>query len=254
MGNVSCTDSTACCSTGCADETAQCIAAASRGRPPRWCNKEGDPVDEVAMANLHLLRSAADGDLNGVNEAIKIGADLETRRPLIMRPEDKHTDLQGKGADEEKEETVYLADEGVFYTQGLNPEDEERLPGLTALMRAAKEGHPKIVSLLLTAKASVNAKDEDGMQAIHFAAAAGCMDSCKALIGKGASAVLKDDNGRSAFECLPRDCTITRAERQLWEKVLVKETPAKEAEAAGANSKAAAGGKQNVIDLVQLDA
>jgi len=70
---------------------------------------------------------------------------------------------------------------------GARREDEEDVmveskPGLTPLMQAAKEGWVEAVMLLLEAKASLYAKDEDGMQPLHFAASAGCLKCCIALL------------------------------------------------------------------------
>merc|ERR1719476_779029 len=92
--------------------------------------------------------------------------------------------------------------------------------GLTPLMRAAKDGHSNAVRFLLEANAAVSAEDEDGMQPIHFAAAAGCRESCETLLAARANPSCLDDFGRDALACLPHHCTVNRATMRDWEELL----------------------------------
>merc|ERR1719464_49017 len=83
-------------------------------------------------------------------------------------------------------------------------------PGLTPLMRAAKEGHVKAINLLLEFRAAVHVRDGDGMTPLHFAAAAGCRDSCEALLKAGANPCTLDESKSIPFDSLPKECLITR--------------------------------------------
>merc|ERR1712194_574736 len=95
-----------------------------------------------------------------------------------------------------------------------------RKPGLTPLMRAAQEGQAKAVVLLLEKRATPHAQDEDGMTPLHFAALAGCQESCAALLLAGANAGVVDDDMRSSLACVPAEYKCTRKEREAWEKLL----------------------------------
>mmetsp|Transcript_9881 Transcript_9881/g.21725 ORF Transcript_9881/g.21725 Transcript_9881/m.21725 type:complete len:158 (+) Transcript_9881:1-474(+) len=87
-------------------------------------------------------------------------------------------------------------------------------------MCASKEAHPKVITLLLAARANPACQDEDGMTPLHFAAAAGCSESCQLLLWAGASSTLEDDEGRRPRECLPRLSTLQRVDRAHWDTIL----------------------------------
>merc|ERR1719383_442013 len=87
-------------------------------------------------------------------------------------------------------------------------------------MYAAQSGSVDCLEILLDAKADVNQFEEDGMTAIHFAAASASPAACKLLLANGASLCTKDDDGRKAIDHVPVDCFIDRAERVRWEELL----------------------------------
>merc|ERR1712130_870268 len=72
--------------------------------------------------------------------------------------------------------------------------------GWTVLMRAAAEGHSKIVVKLINAKADVDARDRsESRTALMKAARAGHLDTVNVLLLAGADAKLLDDNKDTAF-------------------------------------------------------
>mmetsp|Transcript_80601 Transcript_80601/g.178988 ORF Transcript_80601/g.178988 Transcript_80601/m.178988 type:complete len:251 (-) Transcript_80601:44-796(-) len=205
---------------------AQLDCSEARKHMPKMCTLM-DPTeitwDESVIVNLKLLRASGDGNLEEIGEAIRAGADLETRRTPHVRPQEPLIDDYGDPTCGDKDlaamglyPDMQASTASTFARTKSRPHPE----GLTALMRAAQQGRPEAVSLLLTARASLTARDEDGMQPLHFAAEAACLDSCKALLSGRANPAEKDDNDRDAFGCLPRETMLTRAERARWESIL----------------------------------
>uniref|UniRef100_A0A7S0FY29 Uncharacterized protein n=1 Tax=Pyrodinium bahamense TaxID=73915 RepID=A0A7S0FY29_9DINO len=181
------------------------------------------------LLNFKLLFASADGDLGGIREALVSGADIETRRPLTLLPrsalgEEPLTDSMEDPVD--FEEVLVLGDHGVFQSQGevisLGPPKQPQAgasgagEALTPLMRAAKEGRAKAVALLLDSGATPHAQAEDGMTPLHFAAAAGCRESCQALLRAGANRWVLDAYERDAFACLPQHWVSTREGQAAW--------------------------------------
>mmetsp|Transcript_49152 Transcript_49152/g.157153 ORF Transcript_49152/g.157153 Transcript_49152/m.157153 type:complete len:109 (+) Transcript_49152:1-327(+) len=87
-------------------------------------------------------------------------------------------------------------------------------------MRAAQASEPDAVALLLASRASPHTKDEDGMTPLHFAAAAGCKESCKHLLAAGARRSVQDDNMRPALACVPAEALLAPKERAEWAELL----------------------------------
>jgi len=185
-------------------------------------------LQEKDLANIALLRASEEGSTEDILKALGAGADLETRRPAAITFSE----------DDEEEEVIEKRPNGTIKS-GCNRDkdryvgerplsvDEQKLQryvGMTPLMRAAKEGRPKAVKLLLMAGAHPLAKDEDGMQPLHFAASAACMESCTMLMKAGAKPNSKDDLGNDALACVPREAMMAKSDRQKWEKLLVTST------------------------------
>merc|ERR1712224_553827 len=96
--------------------------------------------------------------------------------------------------------------------------------GMTPLMHAAKGSHLKCVTALLTARAMVNAEDEDAMRPLHFAAQSGDFDIATAIINAGAQCDVVDDTGRSVLEHLPDEVSKQPYELKRWRKLLGNES------------------------------
>jgi len=161
--------------------------------PARWALGTHQELPAPCVLNQQLLHAASDGDHMGVQVAIQSGAFLDTRRPIAM------------GSD-------HVEWEGVAV--------EFRQQGLTPLMRAAKGGYLKCVVALLEARASVGSADEDGMQALHFAAASGDLDVGKTLIQYGGDCSARDDWGRGVIEHLPEEVRKSTGARGAWQALL----------------------------------
>lgn len=170
-----------------------------------------DEVDEEVIANCKMLRSAADGDIDGIKDALKAGADLEIRTS-------KYIMLPVKSWEQEGSPDGPMAPPSIM--GGWHEAPLEPRFGLTPLMLAAKEGQLKAVTLLLACRAHPHFQDEDGMRSIHFAAEASSADCCKALIEARASLMEEDEGGRNAFACLPPDCITTSKEKDKWVALL----------------------------------
>lgn len=79
----------------------------------------------------------------------------------------------------------------------VNAKDDN---GITALMRAAWQGHDKVIDLLLSHKAALDAKDGFGWTAMMHAAQYNQMGATSQLLASGANAGLKNNDGETAFE------------------------------------------------------
>merc|ERR1712154_221723 len=125
----------------CDYDTDTCILVLSS-----WNHSE-HIMDKQELANWQLMRACADGDLDGIQEALRCGAELKTRTS-------KYAMLPVK------------CWEGELVAAG---DAMDSSCGLTPLMLASKEGRVEAVRLLVAAGASLHAEDWDGMQPLHFA-------------------------------------------------------------------------------------
>uniref|UniRef100_A0A7S4VWB7 Uncharacterized protein n=1 Tax=Alexandrium monilatum TaxID=311494 RepID=A0A7S4VWB7_9DINO len=180
------------CRGTCADEAMIVSLACSRD----------DTMDVEVMASCKLLHAAAEGNLEGIREALAQGAELEIRTS-------HHIVFPIKSIEDMDQQAWQRPHDDFGTTQGLGP-----------LQLAAKEGWPEAVRLLLSCRASPHAHDEDGLTALHFAALSGCRESCRALLEAGARPRDEDDGGRDAFACVPPDCLASRRERLAWQALL----------------------------------
>jgi len=76
------------------------------------------------------------------------------------------------------------------------------------------------VKLLLEKRASPHAQDEEGATPLHFAAGAGCWESCKHLLAAGACKSVLDDQCRTPMACLPPEYLVSRKARMAWAELL----------------------------------
>merc|ERR1719272_411257 len=113
------------------------------------------------------MHASSDGNVEEMMQALRAGAPVDKRRTLVMRTQFDDEDV---AADVLSRSPYHRVD------------DTRCLPGLTPLMRAANGGYPEAVKVLIGAHANIKARDEDGMQPLHFAAAALCKASCQFLL------------------------------------------------------------------------
>ncbi|CAE7176774.1 caskin2, partial [Symbiodinium microadriaticum] len=120
-------------------------------------NRGGARISDEVLLNHELLQYARQGNLRGVSEALDKGAWTETRRPLVMKPQKPDTGKKGTG-------------------------DDPAVIGMTPIMFAAQKGSAECVQRLLQARAEVNAVEEDGWSALHFASKEGHLQVCQSLL------------------------------------------------------------------------
>ena len=70
----------------------------------------------------------------------------------------------------------------------------------TRLLEAAEKGRTACVEAMLEGGADVNAKDDDGWTALHFAAGDGTPELIKLLLSKGLKADAEDKDGATPLE------------------------------------------------------
>ena len=83
----------------------------------------------------------------------------------------------------------------------VNARDED---GATALHFAAAYGTPEKIAALLNAGADINARDEHGETALHFVAIFGTPEDIAALVNAGADLNARSDTGRTALHLVAR--------------------------------------------------
>src|SRR5205823_1253148 len=84
----------------------------------------------------------------------------------------------------------------------INAQDDE---GKTALHWAAKQGYEKIVQLLIAEGANIDAQDDEGKTALHWAAKQGYEKIVQLLITVGANVMLKSNDRRRAIHWVDKD-------------------------------------------------
>jgi len=156
----------------------------------------GPAFGKLDEANCLLLRSSKDGNLDGIQQALEAGADINTRSPMWIRIQ---VDDDSMG---EKVKAVPTA------------------TSLTPLMFASCEGHADSVELLLSLGAKLNLCDGDGMQALHMASEASSAECFRVLLNAGANPLAKDNFDRNAMECVPPAMPVFGPVEQKWPALL----------------------------------
>jgi len=126
------------CQTQCASDHA-CDAAL------KDCIQElplGRP--EAPTLEQKLLAASRDGDLTTVQSCLAEGADVNSRQPLKLITLDRYQTGQ-----------------------------PVKNCGMTPLMLASRNGHSRCVDVLIKAGSRINDYDEEGVTALHLAAASG---------------------------------------------------------------------------------
>lgn len=85
----------------------------------------------------------------------------------------------------------------------------------TALMYAAEAGHLKIIDLLLTGGANINATNKAGDTSLHRAAMCANLDVCKLLIRNGADIQQRNSKGDAPVDVVPFKRTRDRIQSAL---------------------------------------
>mmetsp|Transcript_9669 Transcript_9669/g.21687 ORF Transcript_9669/g.21687 Transcript_9669/m.21687 type:complete len:246 (-) Transcript_9669:194-931(-) len=197
-----------CSSNTCNGSGSKCTQACTSEFTGECRNPFAENTDEQYInANFNLLRASAEGDADRIRHAISWGADVNTRTRVVLYPL--------KTWDESREQADKAAAE-----QAWEGSDVLRDTGLTPLMHAAMNGQTTAVALLLMARAMPSLQEEDGMQALHFAASAACQECCRSLLLARARPSQQDDSGRDAFACLPEEATESKQERKAWTELL----------------------------------
>jgi hypothetical protein len=191
---------------GCVENVDSCAVAASR-----HVLETEPPFGEIETANCSLIRSSTEGDIPSILQALAAGADINTRLPMWVRVRSSEAtyapDIKGVGG-----EAVEFIDKNDFPQTGA--------VGLTPLMYASCEGHVDAVKLLISLRADMDMRDEDGMQAIHLAAEAASSECFRILMEEGADPLVKDDFSRDAFQCVPFNLITCSATKEEWAKLI----------------------------------
>ena len=87
----------------------------------------------------------------------------------------------------------------ILLKAGVNP-DSQDLAGNSALMGASFKGYPEIAELLLEAGADPNLRNGQGAPALIFAATFGQLAIAEKLIKRGADKTLVDSRGKTALD------------------------------------------------------
>mmetsp|Transcript_17506 Transcript_17506/g.40776 ORF Transcript_17506/g.40776 Transcript_17506/m.40776 type:complete len:253 (+) Transcript_17506:50-808(+) len=156
------------------------------------------PTSRATTNNQLLLSGAEKGDVDQIVKALAAGAKIHSRRAHVMV-------VAASDAEEAMRSANTLSIRGT---------------GMTALMRAAHNGHAAAVAALLQRKASPLQQDEDGLTALHFAAMGGSASCCKLLQDAGAPCDVVDDNGKAPIDLIPSDLVEIKEDRQAWEAIL----------------------------------
>jgi len=156
-----------------------------------YASRGGTRISDAVMLNYELLQQARQGNLEGVHAALKKGAWPETRRPLVMNPQQPQ----------------------------LSYEDDEPYEiGMTPLMFSAQTGSSKCIDMLVTFKAKVNAVEEDGWSALHFAAKEGHLEACRTLLRHKADNQMKNSDGMTPLELAAKEnCDFAKLLKTVME-------------------------------------
>ncbi len=158
-----------------------------------------------AQVNAVGAYSGTTASLNGFMARLELAA-ITTRDEMLARQLLRFTDELDTTTDATGNTALHLASDRGMQTlaqeilrQKKQHPDTRNADGATALARAAATAQPEIASLLISAKADVNARDKEGRSPIHFAAEAHRTDIVKMLLDAGADIDAQDNAGRTAL-------------------------------------------------------
>lgn len=181
-------------STSCAPEVSFAPECAQQVKGCKETFAADDSYDRKFL-NVQLIAAARDGQVDLVREALRGGANPETRQPMRI--------VAGAGP-----------------PGGSATMKAHKSCGPTPLMLAAKSGSVACVQALISARAKVYAKDEDGMKPIHWAALSGELSVIKALMGGRANPLEKDNDNLGILEHAPPEVKRDPYEFRQWRELL----------------------------------
>jgi len=164
------------------------------------CSDGGFAEDVIQrkFMNVQLIAAARDGELSLLREALKGGANPETRQPMRIIAGASNLDVEATLKDRKNS-------------------------GPTPLMLAAKSGSLECVKLLLNSSAKVQAKDEDGMRPVHFAALAADLPCLQVLMSARANICDRDHESKGVLEYLPDEIRRDPFEIKKWNALIMAE-------------------------------
>lgn len=98
----------------------------------------------------------------------------------------------------------------ILLQNGSNPNLKWNKMNLTHLMNAARNGHLEVLKLLLDYSAEINAQDDKGNTALHYATSEGFSRIVKTLVSEGANKDLKNIKGET-----PLDIAISSDHKEI---------------------------------------
>ncbi len=141
----------------------------------------------LGCASAALFSAAQNGDLGGVEKAIKAGADVNAKDDIGF------TALLYAASNGQANVVAALLKAGASINAVDEPYDN------TALMAAAATGHANVVTLLIKAGADINARDDIGFTALMNAAENGNADMVTTLLKAGADVNARGNAGNTAL-------------------------------------------------------
>mmetsp|Transcript_22165 Transcript_22165/g.40773 ORF Transcript_22165/g.40773 Transcript_22165/m.40773 type:complete len:228 (-) Transcript_22165:8-691(-) len=195
----------------------QCVTAQHQGKVAEWIaiqcagdytssTHDGVGTQNKAMLNQLLLVAARDGRDKEVELLLTRRAFIETRRPFVMLSD-------GNGGAQ-----------GIILPL---PHDV----GMTPLMYAAQAGSVQCCEVLLKHNAHVNAREEDGLRALHFGAMGGSREVIELLVGAGADTSAFNDDAKQAIDLIEESPMLGR-DRHAVRELLMPQDVARESQIA----------------------
>ena len=168
----------------------------SKTRPPKTDSTETLTVKPVQDKNINLINFSKVGDLQGVKQYLKEGADVmftetseEGMTAFLISAREGHEDIV--------KEFLNLKKIDI----NMKCKDET-----TALMFAAKAGHVEIVMILADKKAKLDMQNELGWSALMYSAKNGHIDVLCMLLKRGANPNLVTSTNNSALMIAAHNC------------------------------------------------
>ena len=158
----------------------------SQSRPKVEQAMAGAPIPEEDEADDFTM-AVMQGNTSRVEELLKAGADYDTPDAIGVAPMHWAAFCGHLGV------CAKLLNAGA----DVHARDQE---GRTPLHVAAYEAHLDVVRQLLGAGADVDAPDKMQWTPLHCAVSNGQLSTCKLLVERGAEPLLKDVEGKTAFD------------------------------------------------------